>query len=283
MMTFINGEFLTKDESKISIFDRGVSYGDAIYEVVLIYNRKAISLQDHLNRLQSCAKEMYLYPDSNEQLSEIVHQLLEKNPDIANGMLFIHLTRGVMFERYTNPLEMKNNTLMMYITPLDMKFDAQDIVSKPYKALLMNDPRKYRNDIKSTSLMPTALAKIEAIKAGYDYAIFKNPITGHITEGMSSNLFIVTHDNEIWTHPLNCSILEGTLRNDTIKMCKAEGLIVKEIKFSEKELFEAKEVFVTGSIKLFKPIIQINGIDINNQKIGNIVTMCCKKYIEFIN
>jgi D-alanine transaminase len=183
-----------------------------------------------------------------------------------------------MENRYNQLQEISKATILAYIIPYDISFDAE---KKAVKCELVEDPRRYRRDIKMTSLMPTNLAKISTQEKGYDYVIFKDRQSKAVTEGASSNIFIINQEGVVLTHPTGKKILNGCTRKRAIEFLKAEGFEVKEQEFFEDDLLDAKEAFLTGAIKLFAPIESVNG-----EKIGNgdyeIAKFCTKKYQDFI-
>lgn len=278
-VVFLNGNFVPKEDAKISVFDTGFYYGDGIYEVTLLKDHRIIDLELHLARLKYVLKEVkFNNPPSAENLKTIIHELVLRNKEIKDGIVYIQITRGVMEYRYDRLQDIKHPTLIAYIVPIQTNLNVK---SKAVKCELIDDPRRYRRDIKMTSLMPMILAKIQTQDAGYDYTIFKDRISKAVTEGASSNLFIVNDDGTVLTHPIGKKILNGCVRKRVVEFLRDEKFSVKEQEFFEDDLLNAKEAFLTGSIKLIAPIESVNG-----QKIGDgsatIAMLCMEKYLSFI-
>jgi D-alanine transaminase len=276
---FLNGEFLQAKDAKISIFDTGFYYGDGIYEVALLQDGRIVDLESHLARLKYVLKEVkFNNVPSIQEIGTLLHELVKQNKETKTGMIYLQITRGMMENRYNKLQDIAKATILAYIVSCDVSFDT---LKKAVKCELIEDPRRYRRDIKMTSLMPMNLAKISAQEKGYDYVIFKDRQSKAVTEGASSNIFIITKEDVVLTHPTGKKILSGCTRKRTIEFLKAEGFEVKEQEFFEEDLLDAKEAFLTGAIKLFAPIESVNG-----EKIGNgefeIAKLCTKKYEDFI-
>ena len=132
------------------------------------------------------------------------------------------------------------------------------------------------------SLMPMNIEKIKAKKEGFNYIVFKDRESNAITEGASSNIFIVTKQNQILTHPIGNKVLSGCTRKLTIKILKEKGFDVAEKEFFEEDLFSAKEAFLTGAIKLFAPIKSIDSKIIGDGEF-KITQLCTNEYKTFID
>jgi D-alanine transaminase len=275
---FLNGDFLPANQAKVSIFDTGFYYGDGIYEVALLCDGRIVDLESHLARLKYVLKEVkFNNVPTIPEISEIIVQLVKKN-DFKNGLIYLQITRGVMENRYEKLQNIQKPTILAYIVPTEIHFDAE---KKAVKCELVEDPRRYRRDIKMTSLMPMNLAKMQSQEKGYDYVLFKDRQSKAVTEGASSNIFILNQDGVILTHPTGKKILSGCTRKKAIEILKNEGFQVKEQEFFEEDLLDAKEVFITGAIKLFVPVFTINGQEIG-EKTCEIAKLCSKKYEEFV-
>lgn len=278
-VVFLNGEFIEADKAKVSIFDTGFYYGDGIYEVALLYQGKAIDLDSHLARLEYVlAQVKFKGTPSISELKKVIHELLLRNSSVKCGMIYVQITRGIMENRYLNPLTLEKPTIIAYIMPVPIEFD---ITKKyPLKCKVEFDPRRERRDIKMISLMPSVLSKIGAYEEGYDYAIFKDRITNSITEGLSSNVFMAHENGRIFTHPVSNKILNGCTRKRAIDILRTRGYIVEEKEFGEKEFLQAKEIFLTGAIKLFVPVESVNGNRIGDGKY-ELCSQCLSDYKNF--
>jgi D-alanine transaminase len=278
-IVFLNGAFLPAKDAKISIFDTGLYYGDGIYEVALLCDGRIVDIESHFARLKYVLKEAkFNNVPPLEEIKEMLKNLVLKNKGAKNGMIFLQITRGIMENRYSKLKDIEKATIIAYIVETEISFD---VAKKAVSCELIEEPRRYRRDIKMTSLMPMNIAKMQAQEKGYDYVIFKDRATKAITEGASSNIFIITKDGIILTHPTGKKILSGCTRKRTIEFLKEAGYEVKEQEFFEEDLLDAKEAFLTGAIKLYAPIKSVNGEQIGSGEF-KIAEFCMKKYEEFI-
>ncbi|GEM_PF-538076 len=279
-VVFLNGEFIEESEAKVSINDTGYYFGDGIYEVILLYKGKLIDKERHLNRLQDCFKKVYFnnYPSSEEVLKNI-EKLLELNKDTETASIYMQFTRGTTIRDHRfSHLNLKPNCLIKLIP-----CKISETIHQTWNCRLIDDPRRFRCDIKMISLLPMVLAKYECEKAGFDDVFFYNKRINSISEGSSFNVFIVSKDNKLITCPLGEQILPGTMRAKIIELARQNGIEVEERFYSKEELFDAKEAFATGSIKIIIPITKVDNKQIGNGQIGKITTKMYNEYFKFIN
>ena len=277
---FLNGEFVKPEEAKVSVFDTGFYYGDGVYEVALLAGRRIVDLESHFARLKYVLKEVkFNNAPSLDSLTQMIKNLVEKNTNVKDGLIYLQITRGVMDNSYSDIRKIEKPTVLAYIVPVNLEFD---VYKKGINCELVEDVRRYRRDIKMISLMPMNLARMEALDKGYDYVIFKDRQTKAVTEGASSNIFIVNDEGVVLTHPVSRKILSGCTRKKAIEFLKAGGYEVKEQEFFEEDLLNAQEAFITGAIKLFAPIISVNGEKIGSGKF-DVAEFCMKKYQAFIS
>jgi D-alanine transaminase len=147
------------------------------------------------------------------------------------------------------------------------------------KAITLNDNRWARPDIKTTQLLPNVLAKTKANNKGAFEGIFVDS-EGYVTEGSSSNIWIINNDNEIITRAIDGQILSGITRKSIAKFADLNDLIVKEKKFRKEELYESKEVFLSSASSFVTPIIEIDNIKINNGEVGKMSVELRKLYFK---
>lgn len=278
-IVFLNGNFIKSEDAKVSIFDTGFYYGDGIYEVALLCDGKLIDIDGHFERMEEVLlKVKFNNVPSIQELKRLSHEVVAQNKQVKNGMVYVQITRGVMENRYSKITSIEKPTVLIYTIPTSLEFD---VTKKVIKCELIEETRRYDRSIKMTSLMPANLAKIHAYEQGYDYVLFKDRASKAVTEGVSSNIFIVSKEGMVLTHPLGNEILSGCTRKKAIEFLREEGIKVEERKFYEEDLLNAKEAFVTGAIKLFTPIEIVNGKKIGDGNFA-IAKFCMEKYVEFI-
>ena len=277
---FLNGEFIEENEAKVSINDAGYYFGDGVYEVILLYKGKLIDKERHLDRLEACFKKVYFKNcPTKEEILKNIEKLLELNKNTTTASIYMQFTRGTAIRTHSFYNLNLTPSCLIKMIPCEIS----DQINHVWNCQLINDPRRFRCDIKMISLLPMVLAKYESEQNGYDDVVFFNPRVNSITEGSSFNVFIVSKDNKLITCPLGEQILPGTMRAKVLELAKDNGIEVEERFYSKEELFDAKEVFATGSIKIIVPITKINNINIGNGEVGDITQKMYKDYINFID
>ncbi|GGH80850.1 D-alanine transaminase [Pullulanibacillus pueri] len=260
-MILLNNQFVSRDEGKVDIEDRGYQFGDGVYEVIRVYNGKLFSLAEHLERFKRSMVAISLkLPYASETLTDNLKTLVEKN-NLRNGIIYIQITRGAASRNHGFP----NNT-----TPVISAYTKE--ISRPIEALnsgisahLVEDFRWLRCDIKSLNLLGNVLAKQEALDHGCQEAIFHRG--ERVTEGSSTNVFII-RAGKLLTHPADNFILNGITRRYVIELACQLGLPVIEKSFTLNELLTADEVFVTSTTQEVMPVVKINQSTIAEGRVG---------------
>ena len=269
---YINNKFVSFKNAKIHIEDRGLQFADSVYEVIAVLNGNLIDLDFHLKRLRYSLKELKIsYKFNKLDFKNIFHKLLGKNK-ISNGIIYLQITRGVQYRehKYKNKLI---PTLIIYSR--NKKFNLPGKNFKGVNTITFEDLRWKRRDIKTVNLLPNIIAANKAKqKNAYEAILLQD---GKVTEGTSSNIWIIKKNNLI-THPANSDILKGVTRTSLLKIIKKTSLKLVEKTFTHKQLLEADEVFLTSSGSFITPILKIDKKKINKGKIGNITLKLAKMY-----
>lgn len=275
---YINGEFYPKEEAKISVYDHGLLYGDGIFESIRAYNGIVFKLNEHIDRLYESAKSLKInIPLTKEEIVNAVLETLRKN-ELTDAYIRIVITRGEG-PMGVDPRNCRKPTIIIIAEKREPLFGREikgisaiisSIRRTPIWAL---DPR-----IKSLNYLNNVLAKIEAIEAGVEEAIMLNEM-GYIAEAPTENIFIIK-DNKILTPPYTAGILKGITRDVVIRLAKELGYIVEERDITPHDLYNADEVFVTGTAAEIVPIVKINGRIIGAGDVGPIVKKLITKYNE---
>lgn len=263
MYILVNDGIVERGKWTVDFEDRGYQFGDGIYEVVRVYNGRFFTLKEHLLRLEQSAQKIKLHlPTTLEKLMKQLQQLIEVEK-ILDGIVYIQVTRGVAPRvHYFHP-EAKP-VLIAYATPFTRPvYEMQHGI----KAILCEDIRWLRCDIKSINLLGNVLAKQEAKQAGaYEAILHRN---GVVTEGSSTNIWMCKN-NVIYTHPATNLILNGITRQVVLAIAKDCNLAVQEQPFTIEQLYQADEVFLTSTTSEVMPIVQIGENTIGNGKPGPI-------------
>lgn len=263
-------------EYVVDIEDRGYQFGDGVYEVIGVYNRKPMMMQEHMKRLERSAKEIQLklpYPVSD--LQNKLEQLVVKN-DLVEGIIYLQVSRGVASREHYFPATDVPAVTIAYTRPEERMTATED---KGATVVLTEDIRWLRCDIKTLNLLPNVLAKQKAIENDAIEAILHRGET--VTEASASNVFIVK-DGELFTHPANHFILNGITRKKVLQICKDLKLKVNEKTYTVNELLAADEVFITATKLDVVPILKVDDHVIGKGSAGNITKDILEKFREFI-
>ena len=263
-IVYLNGEFIPYSEAHIQIDDRGYNFADGVYEVVAVYNGKPFMMEDHFIRLQNSAQALEINFNDYRPLMKDALALLEKRIKYIEGAakIYIQITRGDQPRGHVYQEDLSPNILIF----------VRELAIHPHKdfkegvtAITAPDERWPKCYIKSIALLPNIMTKKKARRAGAFEAIQIKD--GYITEGTSSNVFIVK-DDVIYTPPATNYILNGITRRLIIEEAKKLGFKMTEKSISYYQLFEADEVFLTGTTTEIMPIIEIDGKQINEGQVG---------------
>jgi len=256
---YLNGEYLPEDEAKISIFDRAVLFGDAIYEVAGVLDGKLIDFDAHMARYHSSLGKLGIpVPLDNEQVLAAFRQLVKLN-DIDEGLVYMQITRGEADRDFVWQGDLQPTVFMFTQRKLSVENKAAQngVILKS-----VEDIRWARRDIKSVNLLGQVLAKKAASDAGAYEALMIGS-DGYITECGATSFFIVTGDL-LLTHPLNNDILPGITRKAVVALCNTHGIRLVETRFRLEKALQADEAFISGASSYVLPVVQID-----EQKIGS--------------
>ena len=274
---YINGKYMPKIESKISIEDRGLNFSDGIYEVIRFKNKKLLNFKDHQTRLERSLNEIKItFPFASKKSVKIIISNLLKINSYENGFVYLQITRGTATRNHLFPKFTKPNVILSLYPEPDISNLSQGV-----SIILTDDMRWKRCDIKSVSLLPNVLGKQYAHENGC-YESWQMDKEKYITEGTTSNAFIVSMTGEIKTHPLNNKILGGVTRNTLIRAAKLKKVPIVEKAFSLKDLLNCEEAFLTSTTVGVLPVTKINNKKIKSGKIGNQTKKLIKIYNEFL-
>ena len=242
MIVYFNGNFIPKEEVKISPDDRGFLFGDGVYEVISIYKGKLFKAKEHLTRFQRSLKETRINFHDTEKLEGVAERLIKDNKiKNAGAMIYIQITRGTAIREHSFPG--KETTPTVYACILEFQL-PQEKIDNGVKIILVPDIRWARCDIKSIALLPNVLANQQAKENNAEDVIFTRD--GFITEG-SHNSFCAVFNGELFTHPKNNDILPGITRDVILELCGKLNIPSKEVPIPEKKLKDANECMLAGT------------------------------------
>jgi D-alanine transaminase len=251
-LAYLNGEYLPLEECKVSVLDRGFLFGDAIYELIPVYNKKPFRIQAHLARLYSSIAKVNLNNPFDEQgWLNIINTLIDKS-GLQNLYIYLQVTRGVAPRDHAFPATATPTVFAMIGNwpKLDPK-----VYSHGISAVTVPDIRWNRCDIKVTSLLANVLMRQHAVQHNAVEAIFIRD--GVVLEGAATNIFVVM-GNKVLTAPKDNLILPGITRDVVVELAHENNIELLETPATEAQLSAASEVWMTSSTKECLPITSVN-------------------------
>jgi len=280
LYAYVDGKYVPKDQASVSIYDHGFLYGDGVYEAIRAYDGSVFKLREHIDRLYESAHSIKIdIPLSKEEMSRLVVEVLRKN-QLMNSYIRIVISRG-RGRMGVDPRNCTKPTVVIMVEPREPLFGEN---VKGISAIMCSlrrtpswslDPR-----IKTLNYLNNIMAKIEAIEAGVEEAIMLNE-QGYIAETSTENIFVVKNGTVSTPHPSQ-GVLRGITRDAVIAAAKSLGLPVEERAMTVHELYNADEVFVTGTAAELVPIVNISGRKIGEGKPGPIFSRILTGFKESI-
>jgi D-alanine transaminase len=263
---YVNGAYKRYAEAAVHAEDRGFQFADAIYEVIEVLNGGLVDASRHLARLDRSLRELSMpQPMSDAALLQVIDQVIRRNR-VRDGIVYLQVTRGTGPRDFALPGPETPPTLVVLARAQRRGWSAE-LAEAGIAVKTTPDNRWGRCDIKTVMLLPAVLAKDEARREGAREAWFVDT-EGNVTEGASSNAWIVTPAGVLVTHPLDRHILPGVTRATVMDVAKAEGLKIEERTFSRDEALGAKEAFVTSATNIVMPVVKIDGAAIGSGRPG---------------
>ena len=275
---FFDGEFISLNERRVELEDRGYQFGDGIYEATHIYNGKCFALERHLARCRRSLRELRIpvtYMD--EELTAIHNDIIEKS-GIKDGSIYFQITRGIATRTHYFPDKV---VPLLSMTIREGKPNAKN-QKEGIRCMFFEDIRWLRCDIKTINLLGNVLAKQAGHEKGLQGTIQYRKDTNLVTEGSSSNFFIVK-DGVIWTHPISNLILKGVTRSILVEeIIPKLGYTIVEKAFSPEFALTADEAFTTSTSLEVTPVIEIDGKKIGDGKPGPVAASLLDAYHELV-
>jgi D-alanine transaminase len=272
---YVNGAFVPEEEARVSVFDRGFLFADGVYEVSAVLGGRLVDNEAHLERLRRSLGELRLEsPVPVDGIPALQEELIERN-GLEEGLVYLQVTRGAADRDFAFPSE-ATSTLVMF-TQARRLLD-EEAALRGMSVVTMPDLRWARRDVKTVQLLPASLAKQAALDAGADDAWLVEE--GLVTEGTSSNAYIVTGDGAIVTRPLSDSILPGITRRAVLALAAEEGLALEERGFTPEEARGAAEAFATSASSFVRPVVRIDGVTLGDGTAGPVTRRLRQLYVK---
>jgi len=279
-LVYINGEFVPRSKAAISVFDHGLLYGDGVFEGIRAYNGSVFRLNEHLDRLYASAHSLMIkIPLSREEMRRGVMDTLKKN-NMKDAYIRLVVTRGAG-DLGVDPRKCSKPTVFIIVGSISVI--PKEVAERGIRTIITwvrRDPVDgTSHEVKSLNYLNSILAKIEANNAGVDEAIILTS-QGYLCEGTAENIFVVK-GGEIWTPPAYTGALPGITQSAVFEIAKRMGLKIEERLITAHELFNADEVFFTGTGAEIVPVTEVNGRAIGTGKPGAITTKLRKEFQKF--
>lgn len=273
---FVNGDYLQAEDACLNIEDRGTLFGDGVYEYFKVYNGKVFQAAEHLDRLNYSAAELEIrIPYGDGEISAIIETLLAKS-SVRHGGIYLQLTRGAVPRLHQFPANCCPN---FFIVARDVEPLPSALYQTGVDAILLEDERWKRCDIKSLNLLANVLAKEKAKRAGYFDAILYSE--RGITESTSSSVLAV-FDGVLTVPPAGPWVLPGITRKTVLRLATERNIPVAERFFSRQEIFSADEVLLTNTSVDIVAVCSINGCGIGSGKPGPVTQSLLEAFRQLL-
>ncbi len=275
-IVYLNGQYLPIEDAKISVLDRGFTFGDGVYEVIPVYNGQIFRLREHLERMNNSLDEVYIgRPYASEQWQEILRELIEKNSGKNTGndlSLYMQVTRGVSERDLAIDIATEQTVFAM------CRLLPENDLSAGISAIVEEDIRWKYCHIKAITLLPSVVLRHKAKQSGATEALLIRE--GYVTEGAASNVFIVK--NGIVKTPIkDGSLLPGITRDLVVELLSESGIPCEEVVIKETELIQADEIWITSSTWEIVPVIELDGKPVGTGRPGEVWQQAFRIYQEY--
>ena len=276
-IAYVNGRYVPHNDAMVHVEDRGYQFADGVYEVAAVIGGKLIDEDPHLDRLDRSLRELRIAaPMARPALKVVMREVVKRNR-LKTGLVYMQVTRGVARRDHPFP---KNATPALVVTAKRLSMPGQKAVEDGVKIITVPDIRWERCDIKTVALLPNVLGKQKARESGAFEAWQVRD--GQVTEGTSTNAWIVTPDGELVTRAASNEILNGITRLTILKLAEREGLRFVERTFTVDEARRAREAFISSATSFVTPVTQVDEQVIGNGKAGSFTLRLRQAYEQYM-
>jgi D-alanine transaminase len=275
-IAYVNGRFQPIARAALPVEDRATQLADGVYEVLKAIDGEPRDLDRHLDRLERSLAALRIRPrHSRQALRLVIREALRRNR-LKDAVIYIQVDRGTAPRNHLFPRRGRPNLI---VTVRRIVWPRPDEIEDGVGVITLPDQRWSRCDIKSVGLLPNLLAKQQAAEAGCREAWLLDA-AGRITEGASSNAYIIDPDGRLVTAPLGPAILGGVTRAVVLELARAAGIEVVERQFSLEEARGGREAFLTSTTSLVLPVTSIDGRPVANGKPGSTTCRLLRLYAD---
>jgi len=275
-VAYVNGRYLPLALATVSIQDRAFQFGDGVYEVCEVRDGLPIDETRHLARLAASLLALRIAPPVGEAaLRGIVGEVVARNR-VRNGLVYIQISRGAAPRDHAFPAGSVRPALIVTAKALDPRL-GEAKAERGVAVITLPDERWAHPHIKTIQLLPNVLAKQAAREAGAAEAWFFDR-SGFVTEGASTNAWIVTGAGVLVTRPADQAILRGVTRSTLLDLVTREGLAFEERAFSREEAYRAREAFFSSATTIAMPVVTIDRRPIGDGSPGPLTLALRRKF-----
>lgn len=279
---YLDGQYVTKENATVSVYDHGFLYGDGIFEGIRIYNGNIFRCKAHLDRLYDSAKSISLnIPLSYDEMLEVMAETVRRN-DMRNGYIRLIVSRGPG-NLGLDPLRCPKASVIIIVEQLAIY--PEEAYLTGLKAVSVsqrrNIPDALNPKIKSLNYLNNILVKIQSNYSNAGEAIMLNS-QGYVTEGSSDNIFIIKN-GVVYTPPCYLGALEGITRQAIIDLCGELDLELKEVPFTLHDVYIADEVFFTGTAAEVIAACEVDGRTIGTGVAGPVTLKLLEAFRQIVD
>jgi len=273
-IVYINGDYLPEAEAKISVFDRGFLFADAVYEVTSVVDGRLVDNEAHLARLERSLGELKMAsPLPTSEIGAIQRDMVRRN-GLEEGAVYLQAGRGAAERDFAFPHEARPSLVMF---TQEKKLIDNPAAARGLSVITVPDIRWLRRDIKTVQLLAASLAKQQALEAGADDAWMVE--NGFVTEGTSNNAHIV-NNGKLVTRPLSNEILAGITRRAMLRLAAEDNIEIEERLFTVAEAQAADEAFITSATTFVLPVVGIDGHKVGDGRPGPVTQRLRTLYVD---
>jgi len=278
-IAYVNGRYVPHRAAQVHVEDRGYQFADGVYEVCEVRGGRLVDERRHMDRLTRSLSELRIaMPMPRNALGVVLRETVARNR-VRDGIVYLQVSRGVARRDHAFPAAATQPSIVVTARNHDIDkleqgaADGIAVISVP-------DNRWERVDIKSVGLLPNVLAKQAAREAGAKEAWFVDA-KGFVTEGSSTNAWIVTRDGAVITRPADFGILRGITRTVVLEIIAEQGLKLEERPFTMDEAYAAREAFITSATQFVTPVVRIDGKPVGNGAPGLTATVLRRDFHRY--
>jgi D-alanine transaminase len=278
-IAYVNGRYLRLAEASVSIEDRAFQFGDGVYEVCQVRGGALIEEGRHLKRLERSLKALRIAaPVGEPALRRILREVAARNR-VRDGLVYVQISRGVAKRDHGFPLGAVAPSLVVSAKSIDPGLGEAN-ARRGVRIVTLADERWAHPHIKTLQLLPNVLAKQAAREAGA-YEAWLVDSHGFVTEGASTNAWIVAEDGALVTRQADQAILRGVTRSTLLDLAARQGFSFQERPFSLEEAYRAREAFFSSATTIAMPVVAIDGRTIGDGRPGPLTLALRRAFHDF--